>query len=74
MVRACLRPNGPIVPNWAPRPILQIMVQFDWEPGPTEIVPNWAPRLLRPALAVVQTNTNRMTAGQTGKDEPRQAC
>ena len=30
-------------------PILQTLVQVDWEPGPTEIVPNWAP------LPILQT-------------------
>ena len=39
MIRAGLKPVGPIAPNWAPRPILQTLVQADWEPGPTEIVP-----------------------------------
>ena len=43
-VRAGLKPNGPIAPNWAPHPILQTLVQVDWEPGLTDIVPNWAPR------------------------------
>ena len=47
--RADLIPIGPIAPNWAPRPILQTLVQVDWEPGPTEIVPNWAP------LPILQT-------------------
>ena len=40
------------IPNWALRPILQTLVQVDWEPGPTEIVPNLAPHLLKPALCV----------------------
>ena len=48
--RAGLKPVGPVAPNWAPRLILQTLVQVDWEPGPTEIVPNWAPHLLRPVL------------------------
>ena len=51
VVSAGLKPIGPIAPNWAPRPILQTLVQVDWEPGPTEIVPNWAPHLLKPVLA-----------------------
>ena len=51
-ISVCIKPIGPIAPNWAPRPILHILVQVDWEPGPTEIVPNWAPHLLRPALSV----------------------
>ena len=45
-----LKPTGPIAPNWAPRPILQTLVQVDWEPETTEIVLNWVPHLLRPAL------------------------
>ena len=49
---AGLKPIGPIAPSWAPRPILQTLVQGDCEPGPTKIVPNWAPHLLRPALAI----------------------
>ena len=52
MTRAGLKPIGPIAPNWAPRPILQNLVQVDWEPGPPDIVPNWAPHLLRPALVM----------------------
>ena len=48
--RAGLKPIRPIASNWAPRPILQTLVQVDWEPGPTEIVPNWVPHPLRPAL------------------------
>ena len=47
--RGVLKPIGPIAPNWAPQPILQTLVQVDWEPEATEIVPNWAPHLLRPA-------------------------
>ena len=41
--------------SWAPRPILQTLVQVDWEPGPTEIVPNWAraPRKAGPAHSKV---------------------
>ena len=42
----------PIAPNWVPRPILQTLVQVNWEPGPTEIVPNWAPHLLRSGVHV----------------------
>ena len=38
--RAGLKSIGPIAPNWAPRPILQTLVQVNWEHGPTEIVPN----------------------------------
>ena len=38
--RAGLKPTGPIASIWAPRPILQTLVQVDWEAGPTEIVPN----------------------------------
>ena len=47
--RAGLKPVGPIAPDWALGPILQTLVQVDWEPGQTEIVPNWALHLLRPA-------------------------
>ena len=39
----CLKPIGPIAPNRAPRPILQILEQVDWESGPTEIVHSWGP-------------------------------
>ena len=57
-IRAGLKPIGPIAPNWTPRPILQTLVQIDWEPGPTEIVPNLAPHLIRPALlAIIQPFT-----------------
>ena len=28
-----LKPIGPIAPNWAPRPILETLVQVDWGPG-----------------------------------------
>ena len=42
--RAGLKPIGPIALNWAQRPILQTLVQVDWEPGPTEIVPSWVPQ------------------------------
>ena len=50
-VRAGLKPVGPVAPNCAPWPILQTLVQVDWDSGPTEIVPNWAPHLLlRPVL------------------------
>ena len=52
MGRGGLKPIGPIAPNWALRPILQTLLQVDWEPGPTEIVPNWAAHLLRPALTM----------------------
>ena len=48
--RAGLKPTGPIAPSWAPCPILQTMVQVDWEPGPTKIVPNLAPHFLMRAL------------------------
>ena len=48
--KAHLKPIGPIAPNWAPRIILQTLVQVDWDPGPTEIVPNLATHLLRAAL------------------------
>ena len=48
--RAGLKPIRTISPNWAARPILQALVQVDWEPGPTEIVSIWAPHLLRPTL------------------------
>ena len=56
MLLSCFRIVGdraslkPIAPNWAPRPILQTLVQVDWEPWPTEIAPSWAPRLLGPGL------------------------
>ena len=53
IIREGLNPIGPIVHKWAPRPILQTLVQVDWEPGPTEIVPNWAPHRLRPALSII---------------------
>ena len=49
--RGGLKPIGLIAPNWALHPVLQTLLQVDWEPGPTKIVPNWAPHLLRPALA-----------------------
>ena len=39
--------------NWAPRPILQTLVQVHWEPGPTEIVPNWAPHPILQTLVQV---------------------
>ena len=52
-VRAGLKPIRPIAPDWAPRLILQTLVQVDWEPGPTEIVPNWAPRLILHTLVQV---------------------
>ena len=32
-----------LFPIGAPRPILQTLVQVDWEPGLTYIVPNWGP-------------------------------
>ena len=61
--RAGLKPIGLIAPNWAPRPILQTLVQVDWEPGPTEIVPKWAPHLPRPTqgLAIFFVNFNYIT-------------
>ena len=34
VVKVGLKPSGPIVPNLAPRPILQTLVQVDWVPGP----------------------------------------
>ena len=37
--RAGLKPIGPITPSWAPRPILQTLVQVNWEPGPTQLGP-----------------------------------
>ena len=46
----------PIAPNWAPRPILQTLVQVDRETGPTENVTNWAPQLLRPVLVFIICN------------------
>ena len=51
--RSGLKPIGPVVPNWATRPILHTLVQVDWEPGPTEIVPNWAPRPILQTLVQV---------------------
>ena len=63
--RAGLKPIGLIAPNWAPRPILQTLVQVDWEPGSTEIVPKWAPHLLRPALLVHHIHTYIHTCTRT---------
>ena len=48
--RAGLKPIGPIAPNWAPHPILQTLVQVDWEPGLTEIVPNCTQHLPKSTL------------------------
>ena len=45
-----LPPVPPPPPPLTPRPILQTLVQVDWEPGTTELVLNRAPHLLRSAL------------------------
>ena len=57
-------------PNWAPRPILQTLVQVDCETGPTEIVPNWVPRPILQTLVQVDWEPGPSEIGPNWSPRP----